>query len=311
MADAQPTKSDLEEEFALLRGAVSEYPELAPIVENLPDEVPDPSGPSPSPAAKGPVESSGDGDPTALVTPSGGGVATVPAETAVPASAPGFEFHDHSGFALNRWRVSLSEKQEALEARQDIYQNRVRDLNVQLKQGRITTSEWFRRMRGQIRKLHVSAYGIGHSGKFDELDLSDYGRIGNTVQRQYRVLDRWRQQIDTEGLDSFSLPQLNDRAQKYGAAARESFERGYQSEVGMDTSVLPAEPGDGSTECRSRCKCRWAITILDKAAGHFNATWTLGQAEHCETCLNRSMEWVQLEVRNNSLVSDFEPIFAR
>jgi len=294
MPDYQPTKSDVEEEMRRLRGAVAEYPALRPIVDNLPLDAPDP-------APEAPSDTPTDEQPEASFAAGGGVVA------AVPDVSVRLTLRDHTGLA--RWRVSLAEKQEALSARQEMYQNKARDLNVQLRQGRINPDEWFRRMRGEIRKLHLSAYGIGYSGKFDEISQRGYGQIGATVQRQYRFLQRWKQQIRTEGIEEQSLAQLNDRAQKYGAAARESFEKGYTAEVGMPSGILPAYPGDGQSLCLTRCKCRWAIDILDKQNQDFNCTWTLGQAEHCETCLNRSMEWVQLEIRNGVLESDYEPIF--
>lgn len=302
MPDAQPDKSDLEEEMARLRGAVAEYPALKPIVDNLPDETPDPQEQG---------SDAPDGRPTNLAVSPGGDLVTADRQLATagePAPSPHLIFDDRTAI-LDRWRVSLSEKRQALEARQEMFMTRARSLNVQLKQGRIDPDTWMRRMRGEIRKLHLAAYGIGYSGKFDKLDLRDYGAIGNAVQRQYNFLQRWKRQLRTQGLDTFSLQQLNDRVQKYGAASRESFEKGYGKEVGIDPSVLPAHPGDGTTECYTRCKCRWKIDILDKENGDFNCTWELGPAEHCETCLARAMEWVQLEVRNNQM-GDFTPIFA-
>lgn len=297
MADHQPTKSDVEEEMQRLRGAVAEYPALRPIVDNLPREAPDPASGAPddTPTTEQPEASLGFGEAANVMR-------------AVPDVTIRMAFNDFT--ALNRWRVSLAEKSEALDARQEMYQNRARALNVQLKQGKIQPDEWFRRMRGEIRKLHLSAYGIGYSGKFDRLSQRDYGQVGAAVQKQYRYLQRWKQQIRAEGIEEQSLAQLNDRAQKYGAAARESFEKGYTAEVGMPSGILPAYPGDGQSICLTRCRCRWAIDILDKQNQDFNCTWTLGVAEHCETCLNRSMEWVQLEVRNGVLESSYEPIFA-
>jgi len=61
----------------------------------------------------------------------------------------------------------------------------------------------------------------------------------------------------------------------------------------------------------TRDKCRWAIQILSKENQDFNATWKLGIAEHCETCLNRAQNWTQLEIRNGVMKSDPEPIFER
>jgi hypothetical protein len=166
-------------------------------------------------------------------------------------------------------------------------------------------------MMGQVKDLHTTAYAIGYSGRWDEIESRDWGAIGATVQRQYRFLRRWRQEIIRDSVEAFSLAQLNDRAQKYGAAASESFEKGYSAEVGMPPNILPAYPGDGTTACMTRCKCRWAINILNKQNQDFDCTWTLGVAEHCETCLERADAWVQLEIRNGVLVDNPEPIFAR
>ena len=84
------------------------------------------------------------------------------------------------------------------------------------------------------------------------------------------------------------------------------------------TAVFDLEVAEDESFCieglfahNTRCKCRWAINILDKQNQDFDCTWTLGVAEHCETCLERASEWVQLEVRNGVLVSDLESIFAR
>jgi hypothetical protein len=215
------------------------------------------------------------------------------------------------GVALAPRPMRLADKKQALQARQDIFKNAVIELNAQLKQGRIESDEWLRRMMGEVKDLHTTAFAIGYSGRWDEISSREWGSVGRVTQRQYRFLRRWRQQIDQQGLNAFSLAQLNDRAQKYSQASSESFERGYSAEVGMPPDVLPAYPGDGTTICMTRCKCRWAINILDKQNQDFDCTWTLGVAEHCETCLGRASEWVQLEIRNGVLVSDPEPIFAR
>lgn len=307
----RPSSDSLEDEFARLRGAVSQYPALRPIVERIPDDTPRPGG------ADIPGVPQGDGGPEvgltapprAVMTPEKVGSEALVGEAHYPTT---LSFHDYDGQThLAPRPMRLEEKRDALRARQQMYQNAVTELNAQLKQGRIGTAEWMRRMMGEVRDLHTTAYAIGYSGRWEEIESRDWGAVGNVVQRQYRFLRSWRQEIEREGIDDVSLARLNDRAQKYGAASRESFEKGYGAEVGLPPNVLPAVPGDGSTICLTRCRCRWAINILDKQNQDFDCTWTLGVAEHCETCIDRSTEWVQLEVRDGELISDYEPIFAR
>lgn len=310
MPDPQPrpnvTSESLEREFKRLRGAVSEYPELRFLVENMPEETP---GPVSGPGA--PVEQDADHSepPRATATEKTTSLGTTVTVVTYPDL---LTFSDYDrGTQLAPRPMRREDKVQALNARQEIFRNRASELNAQLKQGRIESDEWLRRMMGQVKDLHTTAYAIGYSGRWDEISSQDWGAVGATVQRQYRYLRRWRQQILQRGLDDFSLAQLNARAQMYGAAASESFEKGYGAEVGLPPGVLPAVPGDGSTSCRSHCKCRWAINILDKRSQDFDCTWTLGVAEHCRECLERADAWVQLEVRNGILVSDYPQIFAR
>lgn len=313
----QPTSDSLQREFERLRDAVDDYPALEPIVERIPDETPEPETPD-SPADLDGPESRVAVSHTHYRT--AGHV-----HAAEPAVCQHMEFHDYVGEpGTGEWAdpsrvgsklaprpMRLEQKKQALQARQEIFQNQAVELNAQLKQGRIESDEWLRRMMEEIKDLHTTAFAIGYSGRWDEIPNRDWGAVGPTVKRQYRFLRRWRREIQKKELDDLSLAKLNDRAQKYGQASSESFEKGYSAEVGMPPNVLPAYPGDGSTACLTRCKCRWAINILSKENQDFDCTWTLGVAEHCETCLERASEWVQLEVRNGVLASDPEPIFAR
>lgn len=299
------TSDSLKREFQRLRGAVSEYPALEPIVERIPDDVPEP-GPT--------REQETDSDaPTNLVEPprTEAQLTTAGGASESVGYVPTLDLNDWDSTKMAPRPMRLEDKKQALDARQQIFQNRAVELNAQLKNGRIEPDEWMRRMMGQVKDMHTTAYAIGYSGRWEQISQRDWGAVGATVQRQYQFLRRWRAQIEQDGIDSVSLAKLNDRAQKYGAAASESFEKGYSAEVGMPPNILPAYPGDGTTECMTRCKCRWAINILDKQNQDFDCTWTLGVAEHCETCLERASSWVQLEVRNGVLASDPEPIFAR
>jgi hypothetical protein len=303
----RPTTDSIAREFDRLRGAVVSFPALRFVVERIPDEVPDPAEPG-SPAdglrATGSVwlGVGGDGEPVA--------------SRKQPFARKRFEFRDFSPAGDRRIEmaprpVRLAQKKQALGQRQQMFFQRAAELNQQLANGRIRSDEWLRRMMGEVKDLHTTAYAIGWSGRFGEIPNGAWGQVGATVQRQFRFLRRWRREIDKVERDALSIAQMNDRAQKYGAAARESFQAGYTAEVGLKPSVLPAMPADGTTICMTRDKCRWAIQILSKENQDFNASWKLGVAEHCQTCLDRAQNWIQLEIRNGVMASDPEPIFVR
>jgi hypothetical protein len=303
----RPTADSIAREFDRLRGAVVVFPALRFVVERIPDEVPDPSEPdSPADGLRRPnsvlLRAGGDGEPVASRTK--------------PFVRKRFEFRDFSLAGDRRIEmaprpVRLAQKEQALAQRQEMFQQLAIELNQQLANERIRSDEWLRRMMGEVKDLHTTAYAIGWSGRFGEIPNGAWGEVGAIVQRQFRFLRRWRREIDKVEREDLSTAQMNDRAQKYGAAARESFQAGYTAEVGLKPSVLPAMPADGTTICMTRDKCRWAIQILSKENQDFNATWKLGIAEHCQTCLDRAQNWTQLEIRNGVMKSDPEPIFER
>ena len=59
---------------------------------------------------------------------------------------------------------------------------------------------------------------------------------------------------------------------------------------------LPAMPGDGTSQCLTRCRCSWDITKLE-GDGNYDCTWVMSDAEHCQTCRQRATDWAPLRVR--------------
>ena len=55
-----------------------------------------------------------------------------------------------------------------------------------------------------------------------------------------------------------SAKQMGARAEMYLDGSTQAFERGKAASYssGLD---LPANPGDGSSECLSQCRCQWSI----------------------------------------------------
>lgn len=205
-------------------------------------------------------------------------------------------------------RISRGQKLEILEARREVYAERVRALNEQLLSGELRPLEWHFAMRGEIKRLHLAAYVAGKSGRWEAMTQADFGRIGAILRRQFTYLSRWMNQI-REAQRSDTMPsraQLNARADLYGQAASESFEKGYADEIGLPVDVLPDWPGAGNTSCRANCKCRWAIRIISMERGDYDATWRLGVAEHCRECRQRARHWKKLRVRGGRMRSEVE-----
>ena len=186
-------------------------------------------------------------------------------------------------------KIKRSKKTRILAGARQEYTEEARRLNRRLVNDEITVEVWKSEMMVLVKNVNTAAYVAGKSGEWESMTDQDWGRTGPIIRRQYGFIRKWAGEILSQ--KEFSLAQLNARAELYAEAASQSFERGYQSEIGMDPSVLPAHPGDGSTRCLARCNCRWAITIKSKARGDYNATWTLGNAEHCRTCRQRRRHW--------------------
>jgi hypothetical protein len=112
------------------------------------------------------------------------------------------------------------------------------------------------------------------------------------LSEQMHFLEGWIEDIAKAG----KLVGGAGRAALYGESLGQVYQRAYflarGSRVGLPD--LPAYPRDGSTVCRVRCRCQWKI--VKRANDLYEATWRLGQAEHCPDCLERSQEWSPLRL---------------
>jgi len=207
-------------------------------------------------------------------------------------------------------KVRRDVKLRALLDRIEVYEANIRRLNGQLADGRISLSEWEAQMGRQVKQMHLNAYVVGRSGNWESLTAADVRALRGEVSQQLQFLRRWRNELAQPGrLDDVSPRQLDVRGGLYGAASTSSFERGYQAERGIAPGVLPAQPGDGTTECLTNCRCRWSIRVISRERGDFDANWQLGASEHCRTCRDRARSWLGLRIRGGRLQSDIEPIF--
>lgn len=211
-------------------------------------------------------------------------------------------------------RSPRMEKARVFQAAFDTYLERTHEINKRLKSGSLTVANWEAAMREELKALYLQAYASGRSGHWGAITYREWGKLGSRLKRQYAFLRGFARQAG-EKIESMSLGQLQARTRKFAASARQALESAIVEEKGLIASSLPAMPGDGTTECYTNCKCRWAIRKRRDGRGvYFLASWRMGHAEHCKTCRARARRktgWQNLEIRRGVVVSGYQPFIAR
>ena len=156
-----------------------------------------------------------------------------------------------------------------------------REHAARLTNGEIDLQQWERQARGRLKSIHIDQYTLGRGAR-KSMTQADWGRVGHALRDQYAYLNQFAGEIATGTLTPAGIAA---RSTLYVEASTASYERGRAAAHNL---VLPAYPGDGSTQCRVNCKCTWRITENEDA---WDCYWTLGQAEHCEDCVTRSQTW--------------------
>jgi hypothetical protein len=87
----------------------------------------------------------------------------------------------------------------------------------------------------------------------------------------------------------------NARAEMYAGAIKAPF---YQAFTGM--LPLPAMPGDGTSQCLTRCGCQWEIDAL-AGEGNADAYWRRAKDDGCATCMQREADWSPVQIRDGVL----------
>lgn len=155
------------------------------------------------------------------------------------------------------------------------------ELAQKLIDGKLTPAEWLTEFRGQIKTSYIDQYILGRGGR-NAMTPSDWGKLGNQIKAQYKYAQGFAQSVEK---GEISEAMLKARGHLYHSASAEAFETAKAASWNIK---LPNFPGDGSTLCKTNCACSWSIVEED---GKTVAYWTLGAAEHCDDCLQRSQEW--------------------
>ena len=168
------------------------------------------------------------------------------------------------------------------EAIEEAARGAVVELGTKIGAGEMRTSRWVLDMRKEIRRSYISQYLLAKGGR-QNMTQADWGRLGGLLKKQYSYLRQFETEIK---LGKLTPGQIKARSQLYIESARQAFERGKVAALGMPS--LPAYPGDGNSICGVRCKCNWSIR---ETKDEWLARWKLNPAEHCDTCLERSVKW--------------------
>lgn len=196
---------------------------------------------------------------------------------------------DNDGVAdwvIKQLTIDDQSRNNLLHIRLGVYNDTIDTLSQQVYTGEISIGQWQEAMKTEIRMLHNSSAAIGKGG-WTNMTSRDWGRLGPRIKEQYRYLQGFAEHIDAKR-DTISLRQIVARAKLYGEAAvgtTIAIQAGF-----WFSDHLPWMPRDGSTNCLVRCHCSWAlqVTKTTKSYQTVKASWRLGVAEHCDTCVGRA-----------------------
>ena len=158
--------------------------------------------------------------------------------------------------------------------------------------GQLSPDAWQAEMARLLMAGGLASYAEGRGVPVGQLAPRTRAEIARYLSGQVDYLNKVADEIEAQGWQ----PAYEARAQMYGRALRALYEQG--ATFGLP---LPAQPGDGSTECLSNCRCRWRVDWIDRENLDADAYWVMGQAEHCPTCRDRAERWAPLRIRGGRL----------
>lgn len=158
----------------------------------------------------------------------------------------------------------------------NIYANGMRKMGEQLVSGQLTLDQWHQDMKDAIDGMFVKQ---GMAGVQHDESQVDTSAITDQVAEQYQYLDGFAADIEQAMASGKSLDFVPSRAAQYAGSSQQSFWTQATGEAD-----LPAQPGDGSSECLGNCGCKWECHD-----GEWY--WVRGKDDSCPTCLKRAAEW--------------------
>lgn len=155
----------------------------------------------------------------------------------------------------------------------------------------------------ELRFALYSGAAIG-AGGVGNLTSADVARVDAETRRQVAFVDRWIAQVEREPNREQSVGKLQQRARMYGGAAHTMAEATFDKNVMRDFPDFPdALRPKHNTQCHANCKCSIEWLNVDRAHGNADVYYRLHPAEHCVTCLLRSMAFSPLMIRDWQFVN--------
>lgn len=173
-------------------------------------------------------------------------------------------------------------------------ERRMEEMTRQLADGTLTLQDWQLAMREELRRSALEQYVTGKGGDPANIQQADYLALGPELKGQYKYLNKFAAALDKASQDGKPLDFAVQRAKLYARSTQAVF---WKSEIPVQ---LPQYPRDGSTACRSNCKCRLRVQYEQDAVLIW---WQLSPAEHCEDCLALARQWnpLRLELKGEDV----------
>lgn len=195
---------------------------------------------------------------------------------------------------IRRWRlngrkVTLQQQVNLRNELADLYSSYLRHEANLFVTGKLEYANWVSNSEKYILDATGNGYTFGRGGTVN-MTNSDYDRLARTLNKQVELFRGFAEEVKTGNL---TVKQIAARAESYGGSVIHAHEQAVnQAAIGDDTSAdweLPYYPGDGDTECLSRCRCAWEINEDEYA---WTCTYhTMGDDLMCEDCIRRGNQY--------------------
>jgi hypothetical protein len=186
--------------------------------------------------------------------------------------------------ASQRWRDSVTGRYVSNDAvnaemfrHSDATHSTLESLTRQLYAGDIPLAKWQIAVASELNDAHLAQAMFAVGGRAN-MGQAEFGRVGQTLREQYGFLNRFAEDI---AAGRVSEARALNRIQMYGEACKQSYWAEYaeKSDGLMDWVLgavdenncddcprnaanspykkenLPSYPADGTTKCKTRCRC--------------------------------------------------------
>lgn len=149
-------------------------------------------------------------------------------------------------------------------------------------EGQIGLGEMAEQFAALVRQGTTAGFLLGGGG-VNAVKRDTMSRIDALIGQQTDFAERFMRDLAGAGLSDEAA---SARAQMYAGTAVTAYEQARAVSNGID---LPVYPGDGGTDCLTRCRCSWTIETTESDV---SAWWdTAGDPDVCDGCQSRGSQY--------------------